>query len=417
MNMERPLTHVMSAVDRWATRSKQFRAGHRVHIRLFVLLVLGSSWPCMCLGREAVATEQEDHHHDHRLHTHMDGPYCGLYCVYVLLRANDRSTEFGSLLKPEYISSRKGATFAQLKKALEDHGLHATLAARLTSSELRRLPYPIILHTKPIEGQEGHDHFELFVGTHDGQARMIDPPGPAQLVSFPELVSRWDGKGLIVSVSGVDTSQIFRTAHRRSLMCVLLAGVIIFLAHLARRWLSLPTRPMSRTPVLTRSAMQAAVLAMTALSGTMVYHFAHPDGFLARAEATASVRRAHMASFIPKISERKVRRLLDSDAIFVDARLPRDYETGHIEDAVSIPVDVNDIKRREAMVAIGKDRQVVVYCQSTGCKFAERVAVKLATDGFSNVSIFRGGWNSWAAKHQLSAAKNEGFVGSRSLER
>ena len=40
-----------------------------------------------------------------------------------------------------------------------------------------------------------------------------------------------------------------------------------------------------------------------------------------------------------------------------------------------------------------------MYCQSAGCKYAEIVAIKLIDDGFSNISIFKGGWVEWAAKN------------------
>lgn len=50
------------------------------------------------------------------------------------------------------------------------------------------------------------------------------------------------------------------------------------------------------------------------------------------------------------------------------------------------------------MADVAKDARIVVYCQSAGCKFAEKVAIKLVSDGFSNVSLFKGSWKKWATK-------------------
>ena len=40
-----------------------------------------------------------------------------------------------------------------------------------------------------------------------------------------------------------------------------------------------------------------------------------------------------------------------------------------------------------------------MYCQSSACKYAEIVAIKLKDDGYSNISIYKGGWAEWVAKN------------------
>jgi len=91
--------------------------------------------------------------------------------------------------------------------------------------------------------------------------------------------------------------------------------------------------------------------------------------------------------------------LLDGDTVFIDARLARDFKAGHLEGAISVPVNADDEERQKATVNIAKDARIVLYCQSAGCRFAEIVAIKLMDDGFSNISIFRVGWNEWVAKN------------------
>ena len=130
----------------------------------------------------------------------------------------------------------------------------------------------------------------------------------------------------------------------------------------------------------------------------MCYHFVNDAGFLAHANATSSIQQANAVNFIPKVSKEKVGKLLGSNAVFIDARMARDYEAGHLEGSISIPVNAEDEHRMKAMAGIAKDAKIVIYCQSGGCPYAEKVTAKLKTDGFSNISIFKGGWNKWKTK-------------------
>jgi len=325
--------------------------------------------------------------------------YCGIYCLYAVMKLSDIDVAPKELIKPEYIGSLKGSSLAELKKAAEDHELYAVPVGKLTTRELRLSPYPIILHVKSVADRKEYDHYELFLETKDGQARLYDPPQPVRLVPFYELAPRWDGTGLIVSAEPIDLGTLFAPAQRRFIIYAAVAVAVILSCRWGRRrWL--PTvDTMSRHRLLGLSIAQGVGLAITALLCGMVYHFANDEGFLAHANATASIQQAHLGSFIPKISERQVRQLLNNtDTIFIDARLVRDFKAGHLKRAINIPVDANDQQRHKALANIDKDTRIVVYCQSADCRFAEKSATKLIADGFSNVSIFKGGWHELEAK-------------------
>ena len=51
------------------------------------------------------------------------GSYCGLYCLYSVMKLFDIDVDPKELLKPEYIGSPRGSSLAELKKAAEDNGL------------------------------------------------------------------------------------------------------------------------------------------------------------------------------------------------------------------------------------------------------------------------------------------------------
>jgi len=325
------------------------------------------------------------------------GSYCGIYCLYAVMKLFDTNIDPKELLKPEYIGSRKGSSLAELKKAAEDNGLHAVPVRKLTSRELRQSPYPIILHVKSAADKKEYDHYELFLETKNGRARLYDPPEPVRLVPFWQLAPRWDGTGLIVSDRPIDLGTIFAPARKRFIIYAAIAVAAILIVHWARWWLPSVAK-MSRTRLFGLSIAQGAGLAVVALLFGMVYHLANDEGFLAHPNATGSIQKAHLANFIPKLSERQVHQLLNTDTVFIDARFPHDFEAGHLEGAINILVNASDDERQKAMAHIDKKARIVVYCQSAGCKFAGKVAIKLISDGFSNVSLFKGSWHEWATK-------------------
>src|SRR5437588_640766 len=76
------------------------------------------------------------------------GPYCGIYCVYAAAKYLGREIEFTSLARPDYVGSNEGSSATELKRAVEDHALHAEVLANLTTDALRQSPYPMILHVR-----------------------------------------------------------------------------------------------------------------------------------------------------------------------------------------------------------------------------------------------------------------------------
>ena len=326
------------------------------------------------------------------------GPYCGMYCLYTTMKLANKEIDFRKLVKPEYIGSRKGSSLAELKQAAEDNGLYALPMGKLTSQVLRSCPHPVILHVKSGTTSKVYDHYELFLGTNSGQARLFDPPEPIRLVPFRELTPLWDGNGLIVSAEPIDPGAIVAPARKQFILFTAIALIIILIVRWAKR--RLPDAMLnSRRKLLGLSMTQGAIFAIAALLCGMVYHFANNEGLLANANATTAVQQAHLSNFIPKVSEKKVHKLLDGDTVFIDARLARDFEAGHLKGAINVPVDANDMELQKTTANIHKDARIVLYCQSAGCKFAEIVAIKLMEDGFSDISIFKGGWQEWVAKN------------------
>ena len=324
-------------------------------------------------------------------------PYCGLFCLYTSARLANQEIDFKSLVKQNYLGP-SGSSLAQLKTAAEDHGMYAVILTDLTTHILREIPFPAILHVRPRVGFGLYDHYELFLGAENGKAKLYDPPDPIRVVPFREIGPRWDGNALIVSAKPIDLGAVFAPARKRFIIYTAIALIIILTVHWAKRWLP-ETIKRSRSKLFGLSITEGALFAIVALLCGMIYHFANDEGLLANANATASVQKVHRHNFIPKVSEKKVHKLLDNDTIFIDARYSRDFKAGHLEGAISVPVNSTKKERQTKTTNISKDARIVVYCQSVGCKFAERLAIRLMNDDFSNISIFKGGWAEWTAKN------------------
>lgn len=326
------------------------------------------------------------------------GPYCGLSCLYIVMKMAYKEIDFQELVKPEYMGSRKGSSLAELKKAAEDNGLYAEPVKKLNGQILKRCTCPVILHVKSNDDMGGYDHYTLFLGEKDGQAILSDPPKAIELLPFNKLAPRWDGTGLIVSAETIDMDSIFAIARRQFTICAaIVVAAILLLRWVKTRWLKVAGE-LAWHKVLGLSIAQGAAFVVLALVFGMGYHFVNEAGFLAHADATSSIQQANAANFIPKISKAKVGKLLGSDTVFIDARMERDYKAGNLEGSISIPVNADDNHRKEAMAGVAKDVKIVIYCQSSGCPYAGKVAVKLKADGFKNINIFKGGWNEWNAK-------------------
>lgn len=138
-----------------------------------------------------------------------------------------------------------------------------------------------------------------------------------------------------------------------------------------------------------------------------VFHFFPDGGFLAYKEAVDAVQKAHAGNFIPKINANKTAKIIGNDTIFIDARFREDYDAGHIEHAISLPVDCSEQLYAETISKLPEDKRIVLYCQSAGCKFAEIVAIRLRDDGVGNLAVFRGGWVEWQKNNESQSANTE----------
>lgn len=89
-------------------------------------------------------------------------------------------------------------------------------------------------------------------------------------------------------------------------------------------------------------------------------------------------------------------------AAFIDARPADQFAKGHIRDAFNIPETAFDENFRffRSSTQHPPAQPVVVYCGGEDCAISYRVARKMTENGFTNVKVYKGGWDEWFAACQ-----------------
>jgi rhodanese-related sulfurtransferase/predicted transcriptional regulator len=88
--------------------------------------------------------------------------------------------------------------------------------------------------------------------------------------------------------------------------------------------------------------------------------------------------------------EELVTRLRRGDLVLVDVRPEEEFEAGHIDGAVSIPIT----ELTERLAELPEDAEVVAYCRGPLCAYAHQ-AVRQLRDAGHSARRLEGGWPEW----------------------
>ena len=87
---------------------------------------------------------------------------------------------------------------------------------------------------------------------------------------------------------------------------------------------------------------------------------------------------------------------------FIDSRPTELFGAGHIQNAVNIPEATFDeaFENFRHNLQIPFDQPLVVYCGGADCALSYRIAQKLAGKGYTNIRVYKGGYDEWFAACQ-----------------
>jgi len=108
---------------------------------------------------------------------------------------------------------------------------------------------------------------------------------------------------------------------------------------------------------------------------------------------------------LPYIHELEIKDVLTAkklfdkgDALFVDARVYEDYTEGHIQGAVSMPVNRFDESIDDFLEKYSLSQQIVTYCSGRECEDSHFLAEQLINEGYTEMKIFIDGYPGWEEK-------------------
>ena len=98
-----------------------------------------------------------------------------------------------------------------------------------------------------------------------------------------------------------------------------------------------------------------------------------------------------VTSEVPQISAEKVREMIKvkTDFHLLDVRSAGEYQSGHIEGAISLPFNLITEKKLAELVC--QDQPIVAYCSNLECNLALKAAKKIMSLGYANTLEMAGG--------------------------
>jgi rhodanese-related sulfurtransferase len=122
----------------------------------------------------------------------------------------------------------------------------------------------------------------------------------------------------------------------------------------------------------------------------------------ASAERLGEVERAarnYLGDEVVAISrEELIARLGRNDVVLVDVRPSEEFDAGHIEGALSIPLDELD----ERLAELPPGSEIVAYCRGAFCAYAHDAVRLLRAEGRAARRL-EGGWPEWNLAEQAEA--------------
>ncbi len=101
--------------------------------------------------------------------------------------------------------------------------------------------------------------------------------------------------------------------------------------------------------------------------------------------------RAYLGEPVEVIARSELRsRLGNDDVVIVDVRPDEELEAGHIEGAVSIPVD----ELSDRLAELPEGAEIIAYCRGPHCAYAHDAVRRLRGDGRAARRL-EGGWPEW----------------------
>ena len=89
-------------------------------------------------------------------------------------------------------------------------------------------------------------------------------------------------------------------------------------------------------------------------------------------------------------------RLADPATVVFDARIPQEYAAGHVAGALNLPVGEVDARIGAFASRLTPATPLLLYCGNSDCADGLDLALKLREYGFTDLTLYPGGFAEWS---------------------
>lgn len=325
---------------------------------------------------------------------------CGANCLYSILSFFGIEADYAKLLE-ECVDRPDGSTMRVLVDTARNYGLHVMPLSDMTLIDIQNSPYPAILYVKKTLNSFKYDHYEVFIPSDSREPILYDPPNESRKVDRLELEERWSGSAILLSHVPISTRFLWWPAVIRLGIIISVVGGIAGMLLVGERKIQ---HAQSRAAKST--SLQIAWIGVGALVAAFCGNTFLGDGLISRRDEVAQAMKIVPEERFGATSGEELGRAREDGAVLIDARFYQDFVAGHIDGALSVPVDTPDIEIRKRLDGMRRDVAIIVYCQSAACSFDTVIAQKLQYMGFEDVSIYKEGWVEWKRMQEWSRFKS-----------
>jgi rhodanese-related sulfurtransferase len=88
-------------------------------------------------------------------------------------------------------------------------------------------------------------------------------------------------------------------------------------------------------------------------------------------------------------------------AVVIDARGPGDFERGHVRGAFNMPAGQKEAYMVQLSQSVAPGQFIIIYCNGPYCDSGDMVYEYLVPQGFTNMRVFKPGWEAIASAKDL----------------
>jgi len=88
-------------------------------------------------------------------------------------------------------------------------------------------------------------------------------------------------------------------------------------------------------------------------------------------------------------------------AVFIDARGPADFAAAHVRGAFNMPAGRKESYVGQLRQRVAPGQLIIIYCNGPHCDSGDMLYEYLASQGFTNMRVFKPGWAGMASARDL----------------